>query len=291
MLKNKKAVIFIFIAFSANANSLYELEKNKLDIENTKVQLASEIFDTEKKISINQQAITEKKMELAQFFKTDRQLKSFEFGGLLAVQSRVQFENNIKIFEKIKNKNINSLRELKYYSEDLMSQKKTFTEKQDLYQKTDAELTAQIKKLADAEKQAIEKMLLTNENSLLVSKGHLASPAEGLPVFLIEDNGAGQQFGSITKGLTFKTKIGSNIRAVGRGKIIFRDHIKYWGESIIIEHAGDYYSVYTNLKNCSAEINQEIHQGEKIGETAKDQFYFELRNKNIALNAMKWIRN
>ena len=33
MLKNKKAVIFIFIAFSANANSLYELEKNKLDIE------------------------------------------------------------------------------------------------------------------------------------------------------------------------------------------------------------------------------------------------------------------
>lgn len=291
MLKNSYALIFIFITLSAHANSLYDLEKSRLDIENTRSQLVFDISDTEKKILINQQAIIEKKSELAQFFKTDRQLKSFGFGGLLAVQSASQFENNIRIFEKIKNKNVNSLRELKYYSEDLSGQKKSLSEKQVALQKTESELAHQMNNLAEAELKALQNMLLTNEKSLLKSKGQLLPPARGAGPILTENKSINNQFIFVTKGITYKTKLGADIQAVGPGKIIFRDHVKYWGESIIIEHEGDYYSVYTNLKNCSVEKNQEVHQGEKIGEAAKNEFYFELRNKNIAVNALKWIRN
>lgn len=291
MPKTNWLLSIIFFAGSVHANLLYDLEKKKLDIENMRSQLVFEISDTEKKVLINQQAIVEKKSELAQFFKTDRQLKSFGFGGILAVQSERQFQTNIRIFEKIKSKNINSLRELKFYSEDLSYQKKLLSEKQQSLQKTNAELAKQIENLAEAEIRVLQNMLLTNEKSLLKSKGQLLPPTRAVPIVLTENKAVSNQFAYITKGLMYKTKLGADIQAVGPGKIIFRDHIKYWGESIIIEHEGDYYSVYTNLKNCSFQKNQEIHQGEKIGEAAKNEFYFELRNKNIVLNALKWIRN
>jgi septal ring factor EnvC (AmiA/AmiB activator) len=285
-------IIFTFPALT-RANLLFELEKKRYENEVAKSELLNEIESAKKKIEINESVISEKKRTLAKFLKADQQLKQFEFGGLLAVEKPAQLNRNLKIFEILKNENLNSLRELKYFSQDLLIQKKELQKKVANLDIVTQQLIKQETDLKVTEKETLKKLISEKENSLLRSKGFLSTPVPSTQ--LIAQFGlqfdTKNKFSRFQKGLLYSTQTGQIVRAIGPGKIIFRDPIKYWGESIIIEHPGDYFSVYTNLKNCRVEVGQDVTQEDKLCETNKDEFYFELRNQSIAINPQNWIRN
>jgi septal ring factor EnvC (AmiA/AmiB activator) len=288
-------MIFIILALPifVHANSLFDLEKKRYENEFAKSELLNEIENAKKKIKINESVISEKKRTLAKFLKADQQLKQFEFGGLLAVEKSAQLNRNLKILEILKTENLNSLRELKYFSQDLFVQKKELQKKVESLDVVTQQLTKQEIDLKFAEKDALQKLISEKEKSLLREKGFLSSPVQSgqLNTLFGLQFDSKNKFSRFQKGLLYSTQTGQVVRAIGPGKIIFRDPIKYWGESIIIEHPGNYFSVYTRLKNCSVEVGDEILQAEKLCETNDHEFYFELRNQSIAINPQKWIRD
>lgn len=292
----KSSLVFIFLSvFShlAYSISLYQLEKKRYETELSKSETINEVEQFKKKIEINELIISEKKRTLAGFLKADHQLKQFEFGGLLAIEKPTELDRNMKIFEILKAHNLNSLRELKYFSEELFRQKKELVQKVKQLEVLSQEIMKQESELKIAEKEALKKIIQEKENSLLRTKGYLSHPSPLAKLksqfgLLIDPK---NKFSEFNKGLLYSIILGQPVRAVGPGKIIFRDEIKYWGESIIIQHPGEYYSVYTQLKNCRVTVGQDVQQEEPLCEANKNEFYFELRNQSIAINPLTWMRN
>lgn len=292
----KSSLFFIFLSLFSQliqSSPLYDLEKKRYETELLKSETINEVELFKKKIEVNEMTISEKKRTLAGFLKADQQLKQFEFGGLLAVEKPAELDRNLKIFEILKAHNLNSLRELKYFSEELLRQKKELIQKVKQLDSLSQEISKQEGDLRIAEKEALKKILLEKENSLLSAKGYLSHPVPLAKLksqfgLLIDPK---NKFSEFNKGLLFSLTRGLPVRAVGPGKIIFRDAIKYWGESIIIQHPGEYYSVYTQLKNCRVTVGQDVQQEDPLCEANKNEFYFELRNQSIAINPLTWMRN
>ena len=97
------------------------------------------------------------------------------------------------------------------------------------------------------------------------------------------------------KGYTFAaTRENSeslSVQAVGPGTVIFRDVLNHWGESIILQHDGGYYSVYANVKSCTVQLDQKVQMSEKMCESTSDDLYFELRHFKITINPKNWIKD
>ena len=92
------------------------------------------------------------------------------------------------------------------------------------------------------------------------------------------------------KGYTFSAG-SENVQAIGPGTVIFRDVLNHWGESIILQHDGGYYSVYANVKNCLVQLEQKVQMSEKLCESTSDDLYFELRHFKITINPKNWIKD
>jgi septal ring factor EnvC (AmiA/AmiB activator) len=293
MLKIKFFAFALLFGAQIKANPLFILEKQRYENEIQKSALIDDIELTKKKIELGQAAIGEKKQQLVKYLRADQQLEKFEFGGLMAVENMGQLKRNLAIFEKIKAQNLNLLRELKYTVAELENERLALVYKAQQLDKINDHILAQEKRLKQVESETLQKLTSTNENSLLKSKGHLSSPL--IDAKLKINFGAyldeKKYYTVFNKGQTFWSTPGQVVQAVGPGKVIFSDQIKYWGESMIVEHAGDYYSVYTNLKNRAVQVGQNILQSEKIGEAMGSEFYFELRNQTIAINPKNWTRN
>ncbi len=283
----------MFFCVNLNAKTLYELEKLRSENTTQQLDLITEIQLIQKKMSDTQFAIKEKKSDLIKFIKADQQLNKFQFGGLMAIESLPLLSRNLDVFQKIKLQNINSLREYKFASTELQQQQQILISAKENLVSLNRQLLEQEEQILATEKETVSALRNEKKDSLLIYKGTLSTPVQNsnLKSSFGAYSDPKNQYSVFRKGLTFNCKIHHYVQAVGPGKIIFRDRIKYWGESIIIQHAGDYYSVYTNLTNCTVENNQNVSQGEKICETNGAEFYFELRNQNIAINPKNWIRN
>lgn len=100
----------------------------------------------------------------------------------------------------------------------------------------------------------------------------------------------------INKGLNIKTNHESNVKAAASGKVIFHNHLKGWGETIIIEHPSDLYSIYANLKNITVKENCRVKKGQIIGRVAPDKnnknciLHFEIRKQHVPQNPIKYLR-
>ena len=128
--------------------------------------------------------------------------------------------------------------------------------------------------------------------SLLLFKGQLTRPVDGQ---LVQNygvhNDTNNQYSILAKGQTYTVPANLSIQAVGPGVVIFRDRVPYWGESVIVQHDGDYYSVYTQVKNCNMNVGDNVQTAEKLCETRGGDFYFELRHQAVAVNPKPWIKD
>ena len=98
------------------------------------------------------------------------------------------------------------------------------------------------------------------------------------------------QYALLVKGLVLDGKDKQSVSAFGPGKVIFRDRIPYWGDSLIISHKGGYYSVYAGVENPVVKVDEVVTNEQTIARTNGQEFYFELRHLNIPLNPLNWIR-
>jgi len=139
-----------------------------------------------------------------------------------------------------------------------------------------------------------QKALKTKEFNLL--KGQLPWPTEGRVILKF-----GKQWNPKLKtttdnpGIDIKGQPGSPIRATMSGVVTTITYIRGYGTTIIIDHGGGFYTVYSHVTNIQTQIDNEIRSGDVIaymgdsGSVNGSKLHFEVWGKGQKLDPEKWL--
>jgi len=132
---------------------------------------------------------------------------------------------------------------------------------------------------------------------LLARHGKVIAPTRGAVIRnfgLIEDD----RYGTVTKneGIDFSAPLGSEVKTVMKGKVVFADWFRGYGKLVIVDHGGGYTSLYAHLGQFGARVGDRVAEGEPIatvgdtGYVARPTLHFEIRRDGVAVNPTKWLR-
>lgn len=108
-----------------------------------------------------------------------------------------------------------------------------------------------------------------------------------------------RKFGTITPhpGLDIETEPRSTIRSVGAGRVVFSRRFSAFGNTVLVDHGGQYLSVYARAAILSVAEGEEVVTGQALGLSADQGLdggpptvYFELRHKGAAVDPAPWLR-
>jgi septal ring factor EnvC (AmiA/AmiB activator) len=97
-------------------------------------------------------------------------------------------------------------------------------------------------------------------------------------------------------GIEIQTERGEPIQAVYRGKILYADWFKGYGNMIIIDHGNSYYTVYAHIEEVFKTAGDVVESGEvmaTVGDTGSmtgPKLYFEVRHHGKPLDPMQWLK-
>lgn len=199
--------------------------------------------------------------------------RSFEQATLLE-------ENRLK--ESLKEKSINELEKSAGKLENVLS--KLMGQQEENIHSNDSESSEQ-------SHQAVRSM------SLAKKKGLLSLPVAGKII-----QGFGKRklegFSDIifSKGLEFLAKVGSKVKAISSGRVIFAEVMPGFGNVVIVDHGRRYYSLYGKLASSIVGVGQRVTAGEIVGivgESVMDNgnLYFELRRRGKAINPLPYFKS
>jgi murein DD-endopeptidase MepM/ murein hydrolase activator NlpD len=274
-----------------NTDFLVQTENQVNTLIEDRIQLAVEKEQLEEQIREIQSKIKAKKALVLKRLKASYSLKKFKWGELLLNSNINELDRNLKILNNLNKYDYELFRDYNSSLRLLVSARKNLQETEELILKNVESLKAQQEEFQKLEKVKIENLQKENKKSLLVYKGQLARPLEGL---LKSEYGSikdrDNRFYLINKGELYSTKQNSFVKAVGPGKLIYRDELTSWRETLIIEHDDNYYSVYAGIKNSTKELGSEVEQNEIIGNAVGDEVYFELRHYDNPINPKSWYK-
>jgi lipoprotein NlpD len=98
------------------------------------------------------------------------------------------------------------------------------------------------------------------------------------------------------KGIDIKTQLGEEILAAKSGKVSFvGEHLKGYGQTIIIEHPNEFTTVYAHIQKIIVRPGDFVKRGEIIayagntGRTNQPMLHFEVRKKHIPCNPLYYL--
>lgn len=119
------------------------------------------------------------------------------------------------------------------------------------------------------------------------AKGRLPFPLPGRAEIR-----AGRRASSDASGLEMRAPLGSPVRCVYPGRVAFADAYADYGNTVIVDHGGNYYSVSANLGEISVSSGDEVGTGARLGTVGDGAegpgVYFELRHGAETIDASSW---
>jgi murein DD-endopeptidase MepM/ murein hydrolase activator NlpD len=100
---------------------------------------------------------------------------------------------------------------------------------------------------------------------------------------------------TVSRGIEIGAPEGDPVTAVFAGRVAFADWYKGYGLLVILDHGGDYFTLYAHLREVSVRVGDSIEPGAllgRVGETASltgPNLYFEVREGTDALNPLQWL--
>ncbi|MFZ2948680.1 MAG: peptidoglycan DD-metalloendopeptidase family protein, partial [Desulfuromonadaceae bacterium] len=117
-------------------------------------------------------------------------------------------------------------------------------------------------------------------------KGRMSLPVRGE---ILESYGKHKhpEFNSFTfsKGLSISASSGTEIKAIYEGTVIFADYFKGFGNMMIVDHGGGYFTLYAHASRLAKKVGAEVARQEVIGavgdvDSSKGSIlYFEIRHQ------------
>ncbi len=107
--------------------------------------------------------------------------------------------------------------------------------------------------------------------------------------------GAKRADGPNWKGIFIRAAEGSEVHAAGAGEVIFADWMRGFGNLIIVDHGGQYLSIYGNNQSLLKRPGDRVKHGDilaTVGNSGGNEhsgLYFELRHRGRAIDPLSWI--
>ncbi|NMG73142.1 murein hydrolase activator EnvC family protein [Aromatoleum diolicum] len=102
--------------------------------------------------------------------------------------------------------------------------------------------------------------------------------------------------GTTWRGVFIRAAGGTQVRAVAGGEVVFSDWLRGYGNLIIVDHGGDYLTIYGNNDALLKELGDSISGGDPIasvgasGGASESGLYFEIRHRGQPLDPLKWVQ-
>ena len=105
------------------------------------------------------------------------------------------------------------------------------------------------------------------------------------------------RFGTVTlqKGLDVRAPEGTPVHVVHGGKVVHSGWFRGYGNLVIVDHGGGFFSLYAHLASLDRSVGEELSRGESVG-TVGDTgslkgayLYFELRDGQKPLDPERWL--
>lgn len=127
-------------------------------------------------------------------------------------------------------------------------------------------------------------------------KGRLRMPVEGTVVSLYgKVKHPKYQTVTFNNGIMIEAPVGAPVESVGSGKVIYEGWLKGYGEVLIVDHGGGFYTLYAHLSKVIKGRGASVSTGDEIalvgdtGPTASGGLYFEIRQKGVPRDPMAWL--
>lgn len=128
-------------------------------------------------------------------------------------------------------------------------------------------------------------------------KGRMSLPVRGE---IIESYGKHKhpEFNSFTysKGLSISAPSGTDIKAIYEGTVIFAEYFKGFGNMMVVDHGGGYFSLYAHASRLAKKVGAEVARHETIGAVGDVDsnkgsiLYFEIRHQGKPVDPAGWVR-
>lgn len=85
---------------------------------------------------------------------------------------------------------------------------------------------------------------------------------------------------------------GASVRAVYPGRVSFADDYPSLGNTVILEHGDQFYTVSAHLQRITVEVGEELDAGQRIGTVGSHDdnpgLLFEVRSGQNTVNTPEW---
>lgn len=164
-----------------------------------------------------------------------------------------------------------------------------------LHEKAAKEMEAAAEKLT-ASLQGLKEEEKRIDQGFLYDKGTHPPPVAGKVIARFNEETTNLLgISSISKGIAIDAPIGSTVKAVDEGFVQYSGYLRGYGNTVIVNHGHQYYSITSRMERLLAEKGQRVDRGTEIGimgETATlltPGLYFELRKDTDHLDPLDWL--
>ncbi len=222
----------------------------------------------------------------------DRQLQKACVDLLEEVRNRYQELHRRRLFlAKLEQQQVDKMAEL----EENIAKKNELLYKIKHQVKVHEELVVELEEVAAR----LKKMTLRTglpETNFASLKGRLSMPVEGVVIsfFGLEKN---SRFATVTsnKGIEIEACIGDPVKVVHDGQVVFASWMKGYGNLLVVDHGGGYYSIYAHLEDFACRINDRLRAFDIVGRVGQGvlsdapSLYFEIRKGGIPEDPLIWV--
>ena len=99
------------------------------------------------------------------------------------------------------------------------------------------------------------------------------------------------------QGITFQAPVGTAVRAIAPGMVLYAGPLRGYGQIVIVQIAHSLLSIYGHLGATDVHVGEQVSTGRQVGsvgsggELGNDGLYFEMRNAGHPVNPLDYIHN
>lgn len=149
----------------------------------------------------------------------------------------------------------------------------------------------------EPEEPAEQKLPPVVDHGFASQRGRMSMPVRGS---IVETYGKHKHpdFDSYTfsKGLSIAAGAGTEIRCIHDGTVIFADYFKGYGNMVIVDHGGGYFSLYAHASRILKRVGTQVARNDAVAtvgdldSTRGPLLYFEIRHQGRPLDPAGWVR-
>ena len=160
-------------------------------------------------------------------------------------------------------------------------------------------LSVLVTKIINAKKRSLKKDKLDSPDASLNKKGFKRNKGKlNLPVDgkIVNSFGSQKKGGVTWRGLFISAPVGIDVIAIADGKVVYANWIRGFGNVLIVDHGGDYMSLYGNNEILTKKVDETVRGGDIIAAVGNSDrnlesgLYFELSHEGEPFDPLKWIK-